>query len=113
MIKLNSEKKLYQKQLDGKINSASLRALQNNPGSPDGFKKRRCAKSEAEPVSDATVRIMMSLADMKNGNADFRDAMGAMEALITEFLGDCRIGGKRWPERVSDFAERVEDDRRL
>merc|ERR1712109_323975 len=103
------EKRVYGKQLKGKISAASLRALQNNPGSPSGFKKRRCAKSEAESVSNETVQIMKDLAD--NENADFRDAMAAMSALITEYLGDCRIGGKRWPVRVSDFADAIEGDR--
>jgi len=104
------EKKLYQKQLDGRITAASLRALQNNPGSPAGFKKRRCAKSQQESVSNETVQIMMNLSD--NETADFRDAMAAMEALITEFLGNCKIGGKRWPLRVSEFGAKVEADRR-
>ena len=36
-----------------------------------------------------------------------------MEALITEFLGNCRVGGQKWPVRVTQFGEAVEDDRRL
>jgi len=53
---------------------------------------------------------MMNLSD--NETADFRDAMAAMEALITEFLGNCRIGGKKWPVRVSEFGAKIEADRR-
>ena len=68
-----SEKRVYGKQLNGKITAASLRALQNNPGSPAGFKKRRCAKSQKESVSNETVQLMKELAD--NNNPDFRDAM--------------------------------------
>ena len=64
---------MYTKQLAGRITAASLRALQNNPGSPAGFKKRRCAKSEQETVSNETVQVMKDLAD--NESADFRDAM--------------------------------------
>jgi len=104
------EKKLYQKQLDGRITAASLKALQNNPASA-GSKKRRCAKPETQSVSDEVVQIMMDLSD--NENADFRDAMSAMEALITEFLGDCRVGGEKWPKRVSAFGSKVEDDRKF
>jgi len=54
---------------------------------------------------------MMNLSD--NENPDFRDAMAAMEALITEFLGNCRVGGKKWPIRVTEFGQAVESDRRL
>ena len=77
------EKKLYQKQLDGRIAAASLRALQNNPGSPDGFKKRRCAKSQNESVSNEVVQIMMDLSD--NENADFRDAMVSLIQVQSAF----------------------------
>merc|ERR1712157_453307 len=87
------EKRVYGKQLAGRITDASLRALQNNPGSPAGYKKRRCAKSQKEPVSNETVELMKSLAD--NNNPDFRDAMEALTALISEFLGNCKIGGKK------------------
>jgi len=107
--KTEKEKRIYGKQLAGRITAASLRALQNNPGSPAGFKKRRCAKSQKLSVSDDTVQLMKDLADHKN--PDFRDSMGALSALITEFLGNCRIGGKKWPMRVSDFADKVEGDR--
>lgn len=34
-----------------------------------------------------------------------------MSALITEFLGNCKIGGKRWPVRVAEFGDKVEGDR--
>jgi len=105
------EKRVYGKQLQGRITAASLRALQNNPGSPKGFKKRRCAKSQKISVDDSTVELMKNLAD--NNNPDFRDAMEALSALITEFLGGCRIGGKKWPVRVSDYADNVEGDRTL
>jgi len=105
------EKRVYGKQLKGKISAASLRALQNNPGSPAGYKKRRCAKSQQISVSNETVQMMKDLAD--NNNPDFRDAMGALTALITEYLGGCRIGGKRWPVRVSEYADAVEGDRTL
>ena len=78
---------------------------------------------------------MKGLAD--NNNPDFRDAMvswlcdlapndpltfvtgtnqlfqNALSALITEFLGNCRIGGKRWPVRVTEYANNVEGDRTL
>ena len=67
------EKRVYGKQLAGRITAASLRALQNNPGSPAGFKKRRCAKSQKVSVSDETVQLMKDLAD--NNSPDFRDAM--------------------------------------
>ena len=77
------EKKLYQKQLDNRITAASLRALQNNPGSPDGFKKRRCAKSQNESVSNEVVQIMMDLSD--NENADFRDAMVSLIQIQSAF----------------------------
>merc|ERR1712157_376547 len=60
------EKRIYGKQLAGRITAASLRALQNNPGSPAGFKKRRCAKSQKLSVSDDTVQLMKDLADLKN-----------------------------------------------
>merc|ERR1711990_395357 len=94
-----------------KVQFNTERALQNNPGSPAGFKKRRCAKSQKESVSNETVELMKALADANN--PDFRDAMEALTALITEFLGGCRIGGKRWPVRVSDYADAVEGDRTL
>merc|ERR1712003_448506 len=102
------EKRVYGKQLQGRITDASLRALQNNPGSPAGFKKRRCAKSQKESVSNETAELMKSLAD--NNNPDFRDAMEALTALISEFLGNCKIGGKKWPVRVSKYANDVEGD---
>lgn len=104
------EKRVYSKQLAGRIIEASHRALSNNPGS-SGPKQRRCAKSQDESVSNETVQIMKDLYD--NDQADFRDAMAAMEALITEFLGNCRVGGQKWPVRVTQFGEAVEDDRRL
>jgi len=109
MFNTDREKRVYTKQLAGRITAASLRALQNNPGSPDGFKKRRCAKSEQQSVSNETVRAMKDLAD--NKSADFRDAMAAMSTLIVEYLGNCKIGGQRWPVRLVDFADKVEGDR--
>ena len=72
-LQIDLEKRVYGKQLAGRITAASLRALQNNPGSPAGFKKRRCAKSQQESVSDETVELMKTLADANN--PDFRDAM--------------------------------------
>lgn len=103
------EKRVYGKQLKGRITKSSLKALQNNPGSPAGFKKRRCAKSEAISVSNETVALMKALSD--NESRDFRDAMEALTALITEYLGDCKIGGKVWPMRVADYANDVDGDR--
>lgn len=110
MFDTEAEKKKYSKQLSGRITASSLKALKNNPGS-SGPKKRRCAKSQNISVSDSTVRILQQLAD--NNNPDFRDAMGAMDALISEFLGNCRIGGKKWPVRVTEFANAIEGDRLL
>ena len=34
-----------------------------------------------------------------------------MSTLIIEYLGECKIGGKRWPVRVANFADDVEGDR--
>ena len=72
-LPIHLEKRVYGKQLAGRITASSKRALQNNPGSPAGFKKRRCAKSQQESVSDETVELMKTLADANN--PDFRDAM--------------------------------------
>ena len=77
------EKRVAIKQLAGRITAASLRALQNNPGSPDGFKKRRCVKSEQESVSNETVQAMKDLAD--NESADFRDAMVSFHKSVFRF----------------------------
>lgn len=103
------EKAKYQKRWLW-VKEKSQVALQNNPGS-SGKKKRRCAKSEQETVSDVTVRSMMKLAD--NERADFRDAMDSLEDLINEFLGECIMAGKKWPERITEFANAVEQDRTL
>jgi hypothetical protein len=104
------EKRVYGKQLKGRITASSLRALQNNPDS-DGPKRRRCAVGQNTSVSDATVQLMKDLAD--NESPDFRDAMEALSALITEYLGNCRVGGEKWPVRVSEYADDVEGDRTL
>ena len=54
------------------MTAATLRALQNNPGS-GGLRQRRCAKSQELSVSNKTVQIMKDLADDENPN--LRDAM--------------------------------------
>jgi hypothetical protein len=109
MFETDKLKKKYQKQLEGRITAKSLAALSNNPGSNGG--KRRCAKSDQLGVSNKTVQAMKDLAD--NENADFADAMDALQSLIDEFLGNCRVGGEKWPQRTSAFAQDVEQTRRL
>lgn len=108
MFNTDKEKKKFTKLLHGRITASSLRALKNNPGS-DGPKKRRCAKSEDISVSNNTVQMMKDLSD--NENPDFRDAMDALQALIVEYLGNCKIGGEKWPKRVSSFAAAIESQR--
>ena len=70
------DKKKFKKQLDGKITTSSRTALQNNPGSGAGYKKRKCAKSQQISVSIALVEKCHALQTKINQqDADFSDAM--------------------------------------
>ena len=67
--------KLLERQLNGKIIRASKKALANNPGS-SGSKKRKCAKSEKNSVSDVTSKIITILQRRFDGKrAGFSEAM--------------------------------------
>ena len=67
--------RLLKRQLNGKIISASNKALTNNPGS-SGPKKRRCAKSEKISVSNENSSKITSLKTrFESGDANFSDAI--------------------------------------
>ena len=34
----------------------------------------------------------------------------AMSALMTEYLGGCKRAGVRWPARIAEFTDRVEEN---
>lgn len=113
MFESAKDKKKFEKQLEGKIIRASQSALQNNPGSV-GDKKRRCAKSEQIPVSNDIVSKCTQLqSKVDSMTADFSDAMDVIIDLITEYLGDCKKAGERWPDRVSGYARNVANDRKI
>ena len=67
--------RLLKRQLNGKILSASKKALTNNPGS-SGSRKRKCAKSEKISVSDENSSKITSLKTrFESWDANFADAM--------------------------------------
>lgn len=100
-------KSKYQKKIKN-ILAKSKAAIENNPAS-DGPKKRRCAKEQDLSVTKGVVQQIKDVYDANN-NASFRETTEAMVALLQEYLGDCKMANKNWPERLKRLASDIEKD---
>ena len=85
-----------------------MRAIKNNPAG-NGQKKRRCAKPENQSVTPAVVQQIKDVYDA--ANSSFAETIDAMVALLTEYLGNCKVASTSWPEKLRRLATQLEGER--
>lgn len=102
----DKRKSFYQTKMSNMLAKA-VNALKNNPDGT-GEKTRRCAKGEQQSVSE---EVAMSVADMYAHGGDFNRCMTELESLVGEYLSKCKVGQKKWPEKIALFSADIQKAR--
>jgi hypothetical protein len=81
-----------------------LVALENNPGQsdPKKTKRRRCARSDKIAVTVELADVIKEMHDDPKLQ-NFNSVMERLTELTHQYLGNCRVANKRWPDKIASF----------